>query len=190
MPYTCLFLKVCVVNFLKYLNRLIALNIVEVDFYISVCVTNLVYLFSGSESSSEDSDSDNRHKLSAAAVSSDWVLSGTAVKGWTSKQSKVETGIFSKALSKDWAKKKSSVYGSITNAPYDPVTAKDELSRGYESLSEISCTNNNSKEVQFSILRIPQTLLAASIFYVILIKEYISTIICDILKSFSFSHSL
>ncbi|KAE8741133.1 hypothetical protein FOCC_FOCC013391 [Frankliniella occidentalis] len=82
---------------------------------------------SGSESSSEDSDSDDMQKLSAAAVSSDWVLSGAATKGWTSKEGKIERCVMNKS-------------GIL-------VPVKDDISRGYESLTEIGSSNNNSKEV-------------------------------------------
>ncbi|KAK3927442.1 Protein CUSTOS [Frankliniella fusca] len=82
---------------------------------------------SGSESSSEDSDSDDMQKLSAAAVSSDWVLSGAATKGWANKEGKIERCVMNKA-------------GIL-------VPVKDDLSRGYESLNEIGSSNNNSKEV-------------------------------------------
>ena len=102
----------------------------------------VAFMYRGSESSSEDSDSDNMLKLSAAAVSPDWILSGTATKGWANKQSKVETGFFAKSAHQDWVKQQTSVSSSS-----DLAHIKDDVSRGYESLNEISCSNNNSKEV-------------------------------------------
>lgn len=52
---------------------------------------------SDSDSSSEDSENENMKKMSAAAVSADWILKGEAVKGWTSKKGKVERCVVDKS---------------------------------------------------------------------------------------------
>lgn len=81
--------------------------------------------FSDSDSSSEDS----MENLSAAAVSPDWLLSGEATKGWTNSKGKVERCVVDDS-------------GSLI-----------PIKNGFEALSEVSCSNNNSKEVN-TILQI------------------------------------
>lgn len=78
------------------------------------------------DSSSEDSDSDSMQKLSAAAVSPDWILSGAATKGWAVRNGKVEKCTINKS-------------GKL-------VSVNDDVSRGYESLNEMSSGSKCSKK--------------------------------------------